>query len=74
MQRTDFFVEPTATILTRDRALRTRFIILLRSGLGLKEIAEVLGVTEWTVSVSLRRLLWEMAYYLLKEEPSYETF
>jgi len=72
MQRTDFFVEPRATILTRDRALRTRFILLLRSRLGLKEIAEVLGVTEWTVSVSLRRLLWELAYYFPKEGTLHE--
>jgi len=69
LSETAIFEEPRPTILTRDRALRTRLIILLRSKMGLKEIAEVLGVTEWTVSVSLRRLLWEMAYYLPKEEP-----
>jgi len=67
LRDSNLWLDPPATILTRDRALRTRFILLLRSKMGLKEIAEVLGVTEWTVSVSLRRLLWELAYYLPKE-------
>ena len=69
MQIPTIFEEPIPTILTRDRTLRTRFIILLRSKMGLKEIAETMGVTEWTVSVSLRRLLWEISYYVSKEEP-----
>ena len=69
MSELAIFGEPRPTILTRDRALRTRFIMLLKSKMGLKEIAGAMGVTEWTVSVSLRRLLWEMSYYLPKGEP-----
>lgn len=64
----DFGREPKATRITRDPELRAEFIELLKRGFNFRDIAKIMGVNYELASQTFRRLVWESAYQLAKED------